>query len=1113
MSDSNSSPLLPEPLSSRYKLYESEPSSPTWPSSSQDTHPALPLLEMPEEKDLRSSDEDSHIVKIERPNERSKRRENEVPRRASSSRGGFSLFQAVGYLTGDMKECKNWLKDKPLALQFLDWVLRGAAQVIFVNNPLSGFIIFIGLLIQNPWWTIAGALGTVASTLAALALSQDRSAIASGLHGYNGMLVGLLMAVFSEKLDYYWWLLFPVTFTSMACPIISSALSSIFTKWDVPVFTLPFNIALTLYLAATGHYNLFFPTTLVEPVSSAPNITWTEIEMPLLLQTIPVGVGQVYGCDNPWTGGVILVALFISSPLICLHAAIGSIVGLLAALFCAYMGAALSNMMAVVGVPPGTWAFCLSTLTFLLLTSNNPGIYKLPLSKVTYPEANRIYFLTMKSNEEEKPPNVSPLSSFPMLCFLAPQLGAYRWTRQRTDLVGSSYPRLGVSGEQSHGGTGQWKAEEGSETVLPRRRSVFHIEWSSIRRRSKDKSPVFQFLDWMLRGMSQVMFVNNPLSGILIVLGLFVQNPWWAISGCLGTVVSTLTALILSQDKSAIAAGLHGYNGVLVGLLMAVFSDKGNYYWWLLLPVIIMSMTCPILSSALNTIFSKWDLPVFTLPFNIAVTLYLAATGHYNLFFPTTLLQPAAATPNITWSSVQVPLLLRAIPVGIGQVYGCDNPWTGGIFLVALFISSPLICLHAAIGSTVGMLAALSIATPFDSIYFGLCGFNSTLACIAIGGMFYVITWQTHLLAIACALFAAYLGAALANMLSVDVYKLCPSFKEPEEEMAMEDSPTMVKVDRGENQISSCRGRRCGFKVLGYVTGDMKEFASWLKDKPVVLQFVDWILRGMSQVVFVSNPISGILILVGLLVQNPWWALCGCVGTVVSTLTALLLSQDSKWDLPVFTLPFNMALSMYVSATGHYNTFFPSKLFTPVTSVPNITWSELNALELLKSLPVGVGQIYGCDNPWTGGIFLCAILLSSPLMCLHAAIGSLLGVIAGLSLAAPFEDIYSGLWGFNSSLACIAIGGMFMALTWQTHLLALACALFTAYFGACMTHLMAVVQLPAGTWAFCLATLLFLLMTTKNPNIYRIPLSKVTYSEENRIFYLQNKKRIVESPL
>ncbi|XP_070277183.1 urea transporter 2 isoform X2 [Myotis yumanensis] len=813
MSETHSSPLLAEPLSSRYKLYESELPSPTWPSSPQDTYPALPLLEMPEEKDLRSSNEGSHIVKIEKPNERSKRRESGAAPRGSAGRGGISLFQAVSYLTGEMKECRSWLKDKPLALQFTDWVLRGTGQVMFVNNPLSGFIIFIGLLIQNPWWTIAGGLGTVVSTLTALALSQDRSAIASGLHGYNGMLVGLLMAVFSKKFDYYWWLLFPVTFTSMACPVLSSALNSIFSKWDLPVFTLPFNIAVTLYLAATGHYNLFFPTTLVEPVSSVPNITWTEIEVPLLLQAIPVGVGQVYGCDNPWTGGVFLVALFICSPLICLHAAIGSIVGMLAALtvatpfetiymglwsyncvlaciaiggmfyaltwqthllalvcalFCAYMGAALSNIMAVVGVPPGTWAFCLSALIFMLLTTNNPAIYKLPLSKVTYPEANRIYYLTLNSTEEEKSPSVFGKGEHQERQTKDPFPYQYRKPTLELLDLDTMEESAEIKVDTSISRTSRMQSYlAASGKRISSALSYITGEMKECGEGLKDKSPVFQFLDWVLRGTSQVMFVNNPLSGMLIILGLFVQNPWWAISGCLGTVMSTLTALILSQDKSAIAAGLQGYNGVLVGLLMAVFSDRGDYYWWLLLPVIVMSMACPILSSALGSIFSKWDLPVFTLPFNIMVTLYLAATGPYNLFFPTTLLQPASSVPNITWSEIQVPLLLRAIPVGIGQVYGCDNPWTGGIFLIALFISSPLICLHAAIGSTMGMLAALTIATPFDSIYFGLCGFNSTLACIAIGGMFYVITWQTHLLAIACALFAAYLGAALANMLSV----------------------------------------------------------------------------------------------------------------------------------------------------------------------------------------------------------------------------------------------------------------------------------------------------------------------------------------------------------
>uniref|UniRef100_A0A4W2H7J7 Urea transporter n=1 Tax=Bos indicus x Bos taurus TaxID=30522 RepID=A0A4W2H7J7_BOBOX len=246
-----------------------------------------------------------------------------------------------------------------------------------------------------------------------------------------------------------------------------------------------------------------------------------------------------------------------------------------------------------------------------------------------------------------------------------------------------------------------------------------------------------------------------------------------------------------------------------------------------------------------------------------------------------------------------------------------------------------------------------------------------------------------------------------------------------------------------------------------------------------------------------------------------WWLLfpVSAMSMTCPVFSSALNSVLSKWDLPVFTLPFNMALSMYLSATGHYNPFFPSTLITPVTSVPNVTWPDLSALQLLKSLPVGVGQIYGCDNPWTGGIFLGAILLSSPLMCLHAAIGSLLGIIAGLSLSAPFEDIYAGLWGFNSSLACIAIGGTFVALTWQTHLLALACALFTAYLGASMSHVMAVVGLPSGTWPFCLATLLFLLLTTKNPNIYKMPISKVTYPEENRIFYLQSRKRTVQGPL
>ncbi|NXU47674.1 UT2 protein, partial [Turnix velox] len=756
------------------------------------------------------------------------------------------IQQVFGYLSGEMKEYGEWMKNKPFMVQLVDWILRGTSQVMFVNNPLSGLMILVGIFIQSPWWMLTGCIGMTVSTLTALALSQDRSAIAAGLHGYNGILVGVLMAVYSDKGDYYWWLLIPVVVTSMACPILTSALGSIFSKWDLPVLTLPFNIVLTLYLAATGHYNPFFPTTIIKPVASVPNITWSSINVSLLLQSIPIGAGQVYGCGNPWTGGIILVALFISSPLICLHAAIGSTVGMFAALsipspfdsiylglhnynsalasiaiggmfyaltwqthllslacalFCAYSGAALANVLSVFGLPLCTWPFCFSALLFLLISSDNAAIHKIRLSKVTYPEANRIYYLRMRrrasesrkeeqKRKEQKPSNscneVESFAEHPGRTGASFSRTEAQIEERREDLKVSEtednhrksqcLPAKNINMENSvdvrletKGERRQIKENPLSEAGKRICRAVGYItgDMKEFGVWLKDKPLIIQFIDWVLRGISQVMFVNNPISGLIVIAGFLVQNPWWTLTGCLGTVVSTLTALILHQERSAIAAGLHGYNGVLVGLLMAIFSAEGDYHWWLLLPVMLVSMTCPIFTSALGSIFSKWDLPVFTLPFNLALTLYLAASGPHNLFFPTTVILPATATPNITWTDADMSMLLQSIPVGVGQVYGCNNPWTGGIFLIALFISSPLIFLHAAMGSAVGMLAALSLATPFSKIYSGLWGYNSSLSCIAIGGMFYAFTWQTHLLAIACALLSAYMGAAVSNMLSV----------------------------------------------------------------------------------------------------------------------------------------------------------------------------------------------------------------------------------------------------------------------------------------------------------------------------------------------------------
>uniref|UniRef100_A0A8D0D2J2 Urea transporter n=1 Tax=Sander lucioperca TaxID=283035 RepID=A0A8D0D2J2_SANLU len=262
---------------------------------------------------------------------------------------------------------------------------------------------------------------------------------------------------------------------------------------------------------------------------------------------------------------------------------------------------------------------------------------------------------------------------------------------------------------------------------------------------------VIQLLDWILRGVAQVMFVNNPVSGLLITAGLFLQNPWWALNGLLGTFVSTVFAMLLGLNRSD--SGLYGYNGTLVGILMAVFSAKGSWYWWLLMPNMFMSMLCPVVSSALSSVAIKWDLPIFTLPFNILVCLHVAATGANHPYFPEVhSLKIFTHSKSIQWLYCTSFLNL---PVGVGQVYGCDSPWTGGLILLALLLSSPTICFHAMWGSAAGF----ALAAPHKDIYSGLWGYNSALSCIAIGGVFYVLTWQTHLLALICALFSTYMTA------------------------------------------------------------------------------------------------------------------------------------------------------------------------------------------------------------------------------------------------------------------------------------------------------------------------------------------------------------------
>ena len=139
-----------------------------------------------------------------------------------------------------------------------------------------------------------------------------------------------------------------------------------------------------------------------------------------------------------------------------------------------------------------------------------------------------------------------------------------------------------------------------------------------------EANPLGDFVDYCLRGVGQVVFMNNPITGLLILIGMFVASPWLGVTAVIGLVASTLVGILIGVDRDLIRAGLFGFNGILVGAGLSLFLAPewdGLAIVW----IIVVSGFSSILMATLATVFQTWDVPSFTLPFNFATLIFLVA--------------------------------------------------------------------------------------------------------------------------------------------------------------------------------------------------------------------------------------------------------------------------------------------------------------------------------------------------------------------------------------------------------------------------------------------------------------------------------------------------------
>jgi len=259
-------------------------------------------------------------------------------------------------------------------------------------------------------------------------------------------------------------------------------------------------------------------------------------------------------------------------------------------------------------------------------------------------------------------------------------------------------------------------------------------------------SKFLRFVDIILRGIGQVMFQNNPLSGALFLAavgwGSYAAGvPQVAIAGLVAVVVATLTAQWLHADEASLTSGLYGYNAFLVGLALATFLAPGALIWAY---VVLGAAVSVVAMLGIANAVGPWGVSPLTFPFVLTTWLLLLATYGFSGLTGTALrsgrvvsaFQPYEASP------LNIVDLAQGVLHSISQVFLKGSGVAALLLLVGLAVNSRVAAAFAFGGAILAIATAHVLGAESALITGGLLGFSPVLTAIALGTVFYQPSWR-----------------------------------------------------------------------------------------------------------------------------------------------------------------------------------------------------------------------------------------------------------------------------------------------------------------------------------------------------------------------------------
>ncbi|CAK3058613.1 Urea transporter [Vibrio crassostreae] len=125
------------------------------------------------------------------------------------------------------------------------------------------------------------------------------------------------------------------------------------------------------------------------------------------------------------------------------------------------------------------------------------------------------------------------------------------------------------------------------------------------------------FVVTMLKGISQVSFINNEFSGLVILVAIALNSFMHAVWILLAVLISTLFSSLIGADNELIKQGLYGYNAILATLALVLYP---RIPW----PLILLGM---LLSCLITLGFHTLALLPLTAPFILSTWAVVYLSG------------------------------------------------------------------------------------------------------------------------------------------------------------------------------------------------------------------------------------------------------------------------------------------------------------------------------------------------------------------------------------------------------------------------------------------------------------------------------------------------------